>query len=458
MGKGYISLFFDDSSFSLPSDNLAAAKENIFSNYQNRFQKPDLNEKQDLKDFIDNKILQGIQEQLSQGNKLGEQGKSDPIKYWDLTIGGMMSVVNKEASTLEKIQQTLEYIENAQSILSDAISRGSGKISTDLMNQLKQRKESLANIAARFGVGMTEDSFKSAFWGSLKGAVAAAQGSVHEAASAIAAAEAKQKIEKELKETNENIRIIVESTGGSLSSDLAESFEKSGISAGLANNAKSDLTIAVTDGNGVVLWTTGISLKSTSSKTPSLVKIMTQSVSTLLNKVYPSEEYYLNVAAGLGIGDWNTNDKRGIVGLAKRNNVSTSSGQLTEAWKNMIYNAIYAELINMFAGSGGALNDVQYLIINATPISLYELFLHLQSIQNPQQITSIQGVEISGASEASKRDGLVQKNVEAFKKGKPDVNRIERSSKTWAEVHSALTEKKIKISLKYAQLYGGATR
>ena len=81
MGKGYISLFFDDSSFSLPSDNLAAAKENIFSNYQNRFQKPDLNEKQDLKDFIDNKILQGIQEQLSQGNKLGEQGKSDPIKY-----------------------------------------------------------------------------------------------------------------------------------------------------------------------------------------------------------------------------------------------------------------------------------------------------------------------------------------------------------------------------------------
>ena len=74
-----------------------------------------------------------------------------------------MSVVNKEASTLEKIQQTLEYIENAQSILSDAISRGSGKISTDLMNQLKQRKESLANIAARFGVGMTEDSFKSAF-------------------------------------------------------------------------------------------------------------------------------------------------------------------------------------------------------------------------------------------------------------------------------------------------------
>jgi hypothetical protein len=96
----------------------------------------------------------------------------------------------------------------------------------------------------------------------------------------------------------------------------------------------------------------------------------------------------------------------------------------------MIYNAIYAELINMFAGSGGALNNVQYLIINATPISLYELFSHLQSIQNPQQITSIQGVEISGASEASKRDGLVQKNIEAFKKGKPDVNRIERSSKT----------------------------
>ena len=76
---------------------------------------------------------------------------------------------------------------------------------------------------------------------------------MHEAASAIAAAEAKKKIEKELAERNEDIRIIVESTGGSLSSDLTQALEQSGLNAGLANNAKSDLTIAVTDGNGTVL-------------------------------------------------------------------------------------------------------------------------------------------------------------------------------------------------------------
>ena len=163
MGKGYISLFFDDSSISLPSNNLAEAKENIFSNYTARFHKPNPEEKQDLRDFIDNNIVKGIQGQLQQGNVEGEKNKDNPIKYWGLTVGEMMSVVNQEASTLDKIQQTLEYIEEAQSILSSAISSGEGKISADLMKQLKQRKESLASIAARFGAGMSEDSFKGAF-------------------------------------------------------------------------------------------------------------------------------------------------------------------------------------------------------------------------------------------------------------------------------------------------------
>ena len=86
---------------------------------------------------------------------------------------------------------------------------------------------------------------------------------------------------------------------------------------------------------------------------------MEQSLTTLLNKVY-TEEQYLNVAAGLGLRDW-AGTRKGIGALAKQNKISLESNTLTEAWKTMIYNAIYTELINMFTGTGTALNNVQYL-------------------------------------------------------------------------------------------------
>ena len=460
---GYISLFFEDSKIPMPNEQLSQSKEQIYSNYKNVFKSPnDPQEKNDLRDFVENRILQEINSNLQQGNIQGEALKEDPIKYWDISIGAAINAVKSASDLLGQISNIIDYINSAQNILSDAISRSQGFISQSLIDQMNQNKQSLANIAANFNSSMTEDSFKGTFWGALIGAIAAAQGSVHEAASAIAAAQARQKIEKELINTNNQIKIIVEATGGKLDADsaLIQSFKDSNIEIGRANNAKNDLTIAAVDGNGKIIWSTGISLKSTSSKNPTLVKIMEQSLTTLLNKVY-TEEQYLNVAAGLGLRDW-AGTRKGIGALAKQNKISLESNTLTEAWKTMIYNAIYTELINMFTGTGTALNNVQYLIINAQPHAMYEIFEKLENIKlSAKNNFSIPGIEISGASNATKRLIYLQKNIDAFVKADEENRadaRIQRSTSVWTDVHSSLSAQKIKISLKYAQLFAGATR
>lgn len=460
---GYISLFFEDSRLPIPNEQLSQSKEQIYTNYKNIFRNPNnTQEKNDLRDFIENQILQGINSSLQQGNTQGEALKEDPIKYWDISIGTAIGVVKSASNLLDQISNVINYISFVQNTLSDAISKSRGLISQSLIDQMNQNKQSLVNIAARFNSDMTEDSFKGAFWGALIGAIAAAQGSIHEAASAIAAVQAKQKIEKELVNTNNQIKIIVEATGGKLDADsaLMQSFKDSNIEIGRANNAKNDLTIAAVDGNGKIIWNTGISLKSTSSRNPTLVKIMEQSLTTLLNKVY-TEEQYLNVAAGLGLRDW-AGTRKGIGALAKENKISLESSSLTEAWKTMIYNAIYVELINMFAGTGTALNNVQYLIVNAQPHAMYEIFEKLESIKlSAKNDFSIPGIEISGASNAAKRLIYLQKNIDAFVKADEENRvdaRIQRSTSVWTDVYSSLSSQKIKISLKYAQLFAGATR
>lgn len=460
---GYISLFFEDSKVPMPNEQLSQSKEQIYSNYKNIFKNPnDPQEKNDLRDFVENRILQEINSNLQQGNAQGEALKEDPIKYWDISIGAAINAVKSASDLLGQISNIIDYINSAQNILSDAISRSQGLISQSLIDQMNQNKQSLANIATNFNSNMTKDSFRGTFWGALIGAIAAAQGSVHEAASAIAAAQAKQKIEKELINTNNQIKIIVEATGGKLDADsaLMQSFKDSNIEIGRANNAKNDLTIAAVDGNGKIIWSTGISLKSTSSRNPTLVKIMEQSLTTLLNKVY-TEEQYLNVAAGLGLRDW-VGTRKGIGALAKQNKISLESNTLTEAWKTMIYNAVYTELINMFAGTGTALNNVQYLIINAQPHAMYEIFEKLENIKlSAKNNFSIPGIEISGASNAAKRLIYLQKNIDAFVKADEENRadaRIQRSTSVWTDVHSSLSAQKIKISLKYAQLFTGATR
>ena len=81
----------------------------------------------------------------------------------------------------------------------------------------------------------------------------------------------------------------------------------------------------------------------------------------------------------------------------------------------MIYAAIYSQVVDMFTGFGGALNDIRYLVINSKAIPMNDLFSILQKMQNPNQLTSIQGIEISGAIAAAKRDEYVNLNRQAFK-------------------------------------------
>lgn len=69
---GYLSLFFDDSSIQLPSETLDQAKNQIFSNYKRVFRKPHPQEKRDLQQQIENRILTEIEGQLQQGNVQGE--------------------------------------------------------------------------------------------------------------------------------------------------------------------------------------------------------------------------------------------------------------------------------------------------------------------------------------------------------------------------------------------------
>lgn len=462
---GYISLFFEDSRIPLSNENLEEVKNQIYSNYKTAFRNPkELQEKDDLRSFIENEILQGVNSSLQQGNTKGESNKDDPIKYWDVSIGAAIQAMKSANDLLEQIQNVMEYISFAQTTISDAISKSQGLISQSLINQMEQNKQSLAKIAARFDSSMTEDSFKGAFWGALIGAIAAAQGSIHEAAGAVAAVQAKQRVEQELIDANNQIKIIVEATGGKLDSDsaLMQSFKENNIDVGRSNNGKNDLTIAAVDGNGKIIWSTGISLKSTSSSNPTLVKIMEQHLTTLLNKVYLQEQY-LNMAAGLGLRDW-AGTTKGIGALAKENKISLNSAAITNAWKNMVYNAIYIELINMFMGTGEALNNAQYLVINAQPHSMYEIFEKLEQAGAVAKKNNfnIPGIEIAGIQKAIKRLTYLQANIDNFVKANKENRadaRIERSSATWSDVYSLLEAQKIKISLKYTELFGkGSTR
>lgn len=138
---------------------------------------------------------------------------------------------------------------------------------------------------------------------------------------------------------------------------------------------------------------------------------------------------------------------------------------MTEAWKEIVYNAIYLQIIDMFTGigTGGVLNDAEYLIINSKPISIYEIFNELESKQT-NNIYSIQGVKIGGIEDAIRRRQFTDANIDAFVKDidhnimTTDTERILRSDKAWTNIYTMLQNKKITISLKYADVFKGATR
>lgn len=92
-----------------------------------------------------------------------------------------------------------------------------------------------------------------------------------------------------------------------------------------------------------------------------------------------------------------------------------------------------------------------------------DLFSILEKMQNPNQLTSIQGIEISGAIAAAKRDEYVNLNRQAFKIPSYDYPttmdaRIGRSTQAWNDIYNAMQNKKISISLKYKQIFGVNTR
>ena len=79
---GYVSLFFEDSQIPLSNENLEEVKNQIYTNYKTAFRNPkELQEKDDLRSFVENEILQGVNSSLQQGNTKGESNKDDPIKY-----------------------------------------------------------------------------------------------------------------------------------------------------------------------------------------------------------------------------------------------------------------------------------------------------------------------------------------------------------------------------------------
>lgn len=171
-------------------------------------------------------------------------------------MGVAHQYISKANTETEKITQSLKYIEEIQQTLSDAIERGNGVIPKSLIEQLHSNKQSLANLANSFGGIVADKGFNSAFYGALRGCVSRAQGVLHEVASVVAAAVAEQYVNEEFIKANQNFRIIVSHTGGSVidDSNLKAAAQKSNLKLGSGNNSKNDLTIIITDkGTGKVI-------------------------------------------------------------------------------------------------------------------------------------------------------------------------------------------------------------
>lgn len=463
---GYISLFYDDARENLPNINLQESKQNIYNNFKQVFQKSNPQDQLDLTNIVENTLLTQVESQLQQGVLEG-QSKNSNIAYWNVNMGVAHQYISKANTETEKITQSLKYIEEIQQTLSDAIERGNGVIPKSLIEQLHSNKQSLANLANSFGGIVADKGFNSAFYGALRGCVSRAQGVLHEVASVVAAAVAEQYVNEEFIKANQNFRIIVSHTGGSVidDSNLKAAAQKSNLKLGSGNNSKNDLTIIITDkGTGKVIWNSGLSLKSTTATNPTLVHIVTVSLGTILNKIY-SQQTYLNLAGALGKGDW-SGTRVGIGALAEQRNLTTDGATLAQQWKQVVYEAIYSQMLDFFSGSlhDGILNNAQYLLINSKPIAMYDIFNKIKSLSETKKSGdfAIPGIEISGASAAANRSIYTRKNISAFVRLNsgisPSEARIERSSTAWSSINSALQDAKIRISLKYAELGLGTTK
>lgn len=464
---GYLSLFYDDARLENPFLNLQETKNNIYENAQKVFIKPpDSNVELDLISFTTNSILSNIEQAMQKGEEEG-LSQSSQIPYWEVNVQTAIARVKKATTEVGKIDKTLEYIGEIQTYLSNALEKCKGVVSSDLIAQLKSNKESLASIASGFGAAVDKSSFEKAFWGAVQGGIRRAQGILHEAALALAAAVAQQHVNEVLVKNNESCRVIIEQTGGTLREDsaLKALADKGKLNLGNSNNAKNDITIVILgNGDAQVIWTAGLSAKSTGTVNPKIVHVVSTSIGTLLNKVY-NQETYINMAGALGTGDW-AGSSKGIAGLAKKHDVTTSGATLATQWKEIVYNTIYSQIIDLFSGMfhSGILNNAQYMIINSKPISMYSIFQKLKQLSSSRSRSndfSIPGIKIEGAQAAANRSLYTKQNVNAFVRLKngltPAEARIQRSSIAWDGINKSLQNAKISISLKYAELGLGAT-
>lgn len=456
----YLSLFFDDSGQNIANIILQESKDKIYSNYKNKFH-ANMSTQQDFQNIINNTLLGKVSEILSVENNLGMPA------YWDVNMGMAHAAINKVSTEAEKVSQALKYISSVQQELSSAIEMGKGIIPRDLNGTLEKAIAALERVAASFNNKVANKGFDAAFYGAYQGAIRYAQGAIHEAAAIIGAAISQDYVNEELHKTNSQLSVSVIASGGTFieSGELTTAANKSGLKLGMPSGNKNDLTIIISDkGSGEIIWTDGVSLKSTTAANPNLVHIVSTNMQTILNKVY-DQQTYLNFAAALGQGDW-AGTYKGIGGIAKNKGISTTGAELNENWKNIVYDAIYSQIINFFGGfaNGGILNNAQYLIINRQVVPMYSLFAKLEAYKNikAQTDTAISGIKIEGAKNAINRMLYVQKNIDAFKQGKTreasEEVSIERSGEAWKMVSQQLANAKISISLKWAELGLGMTK
>lgn len=452
----YLHLFFDDANLVSPEIKLQTAKDNIYKSYNKFFLERDENVETDLEALINNKIGEELDKKIV---ITGNDNKEIAIDWENINLSNTTRIMNSDLKDIEKSNEILKGIEDIIDKLALVCNDNfpKGIVSKDIIDQIRKSKESLFALTANGGEGFItkskEKGLNSAVYGTLRGAIVKAQGAMHELAVACAGYLALQKIENELVRTNQNIQVIIEQTGGTLREDshIKKVANNNNLNLDKANNAKNDITIALTDSDGIIIWTYGLSLKSTTSSNPKLVHIVTTSVSTLLNKSYSPNDY-VHFAGSLGIGDWVDSNTLDI--LARQKNITTSGASLAKQWKDILYNSIYEQIIDMFSGLGhsGILNNAQYMIINKKIIPMYEIFSKLE--QRASQIKrsndySFPGLEIS-TKDAPNRSIYTQKNIAFF--NNEFGEKTQRGERAWSEIHKILENKKIKISLKYAEL------
>ena len=458
--SNYIHLFYDHYNNNYSIESLQSVKETIFNRASKRFKRPENAViKQDIQDMVENTILKEFDQNLN-WHFSEEELKLQNIPYWELTVGQLFGTIKNAQDRSETIKKVLTFIERSQEIISTAITRAEGKIPESVIDTMKSQKEKLVAIGKQFTPGMPEDEFKKIFFGALKGTITAAQGNVHEVAGVVAAIAARDCVNKNLIENNQNLKMIIEHTGGTFKEDseLGKLARDNNSVLGLLNNSKNDITIAIKDGQGKIQWSFGLSLKSTSSRNPSFVRIMEQNLTALLNKEQYDQNYYLNQAAALGKDS--SNDEI-IKMIADETQIQSTEKSLARQWKELVYSAIYNQIIDMFVGSGGLLNDAQYLVINSQVISMYDIFMKLQDYgkNKKDNLFYIPGIRISGASKENSRNSYIQRNIENFQRKNidndilnSDAEAKKRGEKTAEEVYKLLREIKISISLKYAEL------